>query len=148
MTGYHKGMRAFFLPFLIIALLSQAVLAPKAWAEQSSLGRTGKKAAVVGKCAFFGWSGGLVVGVASQAFKKNTKNVFMFGSLGMYVGIGLGLWLVMAPRGSTSYDGPDTYEDEEFGDLRLRTTAPRELELAQVKADPTRVDVPLYTLKF
>lgn len=73
---------------------------------------TGRKALVVGRAALYGLGGGLVVGLASQVFKKRVKNIFVGGSLGMYAGIITGVYLV-ATAGSNpkEYEGPDTYED-------------------------------------
>lgn len=89
----------------------------------------------------FGAGGGLVVGLASQVVKKKSKNIFLFGSLGLYTGIIMGLYLVMAPKGSTSYDGPDTYED--YGDFQGKLIMPeREQEkLAAAKANSAEVSV-------
>lgn len=78
-------------------------------AEESSV--TSKRLKVVAKSALFGFGGGLVVGVASQVFKKKPKNIFMFGSLGMYAGILLGIYVVSTSSGPAPYEGPDTYED-------------------------------------
>jgi hypothetical protein len=75
----------------------------------------GKRGKVVGKAALYGFGGGLVVGVASQAFKKKTKNIFLFGSLGLYAGIALGIYVITTSRGPAPYEGPDTYED--YGDF-------------------------------
>ncbi len=74
---------------------------------------------IVGKAAMYGAGGGLVVGLASQVFKKKTKNIFMFGSLGMYAGILLGVYIISTSRTPTPYEGPDTYED--YGDFSLRS---------------------------
>jgi len=70
-----------------------------------------KRAKIVGKAALYGFGGGLVVGVASQVFHKKPKNIFMFGSLGMYAGILLGLYVISTSQGPAPYEGPDTYED-------------------------------------
>lgn len=70
---------------------------------------------IVGKSAMYGAGGGLVVGLASQVFKKKTKNIFLFGSLGMYAGILLGVYIISTSRAPTPYEGPDTYED--YGDF-------------------------------
>jgi hypothetical protein len=142
-------MKRFFYPILI-ALLSITMVSGPAFAANANMTKSGKKALVVGKAAFFGWSGGLVVGVASQAFKKSTRNVFMFGSIGMYIGIGLGIYLITAPRGSTPYEGPDTYE-EDFSSINTNKTfstlSPQEVEILQQKSAQD-LSVPLYTLKF
>ncbi len=100
--------------------------APVARAEDSSV--TSKRLKVVAKSALFGFGGGLVVGIASQAFKKRPKNIFMFGSLGMYAGILLGIYVVSTSSGPAPYEGPDTYEDYSS----QRTTAP-ELFLARAE---------------
>jgi hypothetical protein len=72
---------------------------------------TGKRVKVVAKSAVYGLGGGLVVGLASQVFQRKTKNIFMFGSLGMYAGIILGIYVVSTSSGPRPYEGPDTYED-------------------------------------
>lgn len=92
---------------LVLAVLFRAH--PAAAASVST-----RKAIIVGKAALYGLGGGLVVGLASQVFKKRTKNIFVGGSLGMYAGILTGVYLVMSAGGkddSTDYEGPDTYED-------------------------------------
>lgn len=93
-------------------------------AESDSLTIAGKRAKVVGKAAMYGAGGGLVVGVASQVFKKKAKNIFVFGSLGLYAGILLGIYVVSSPQGPAPYEGPDTYED--YGDFSRshRNSAP------------------------
>lgn len=91
-------------------------------AASESLDVAGKRAALVGKAAVYGAGGGLVVGLASQVFKKKTKNIFLFGSLGLYAGILVGIYVISSPRGSSAYEGPDTYED--YGDFSLRSKAP------------------------
>jgi hypothetical protein len=107
-------------------------LAPQlAAAESGTLTIMGKRAKVVGKAAVYGTGGGLVVGVASQVFKKKAKNIFMFGSLGMYAGILLGLYVVSTSRGPTPYEGPDTYDD--FGGFGKLFP---ELPSALAKSDP------------
>lgn len=70
-----------------------------------------KRAKIVVKSAIYGFGGGLVVGLASQVFKKKAKNIFMFGSIGMYAGILLGVYIISTSRGPAPYEGPDTYED-------------------------------------
>ena len=99
--------------FILVSML-MAPLQTRAASETLTV--AGKKTVIVAKAAGFGLGGGLVIGLASQVFKKKTKNIFMFGSLGMYAGIGLGLYVVSAPRGATPYEGPDTYED--YGDYQ------------------------------
>lgn len=89
---------------------------PAAPAEAQSIGT--KRAKVVAKAAIFGFGGGLVVGLASQVFKKKPKNIFLFGSLGMYAGILLGLYVITTSKSPTPYEGPDTYED--FSQLKLQ----------------------------
>jgi hypothetical protein len=86
-----------------------------AFAESESLNVAGKRALIVGKAAAYGAGGGLVVGLASQVFKKKGKNIFLFGSLGMYAGIILGIYVISTSSGPTPYQGPDTYED--YGDF-------------------------------
>lgn len=66
---------------------------------------------MVAKSALYGFGGGLVVGVASQVFHKKAKNIFMFGSLGLYAGILLGIYVISTSSEPRPYEGPDTYED-------------------------------------
>lgn len=122
---------------ILSLLIAIALVLPSAsFAADSgsgSLTTTGKRAKLVGKSALYGFGGGLVVGVASQAFKKKTKNVFLFGSLGLYAGIALGIYVISTSKPSAPYEGPDTYED--FGDYS-RTTAPISTGLMAAKRDP------------
>jgi hypothetical protein len=147
-------MKRFFLSVLTIAILLQSSVgagsnayAAEEATSKSSMSPGTRKALIVAKGAAFGLGGGLVVGLASQVFKKNTKNIFLFGSLGMYVGIGLGLYVIMAPRGTTPYEGPDTYEDY-TGQLNRMTKPESELQQLASAKDPSRVDVNLYSVKF
>lgn len=74
-----------------------------------------KKGLIVAKSAAYGLGGGIVVGLASQAFYKDMKNVFLAGSLGMYAGLILGVIIISSgPSHAPHYDGPDTYNDEDF----------------------------------
>ena len=70
-----------------------------------------KRLKIVAKAGLYGFGGGLVVGMASQVFHKKAKNIFMFGSLGMYAGILLGIYVISTSQGPAPYEGPDTYED-------------------------------------
>lgn len=94
----------------LLLLASFLIHAPNARAEES-LNVTGKRVKVVAKSAVYGLGGGLIVGLASQVFERKTKNIFMFGSLGMYAGILLGIYVVSTSSGPKPYEGPDTYED-------------------------------------
>jgi hypothetical protein len=104
-----------FLSCLLVftVLLCQVNIARAAAAaeEPSASSVTSKRLKIVAKSALYGFGGGLVVGLASQVFKKNTKNIFMFGSLGMYAGILLGIYVISTSAGPAPYEGPDTYED-------------------------------------
>lgn len=82
-----------------------------AYAANESLNTAGKKGKIIAKSALYGFGGGLVVGLASQVFKRDTKNIFLCGSLGLYAGIALGLYVINSNRGPKPYEGPDTYED-------------------------------------
>jgi hypothetical protein len=95
---------------------------PTAHAKSETLNLAGKKAKVVGKAAIYGAGGGLIVGMASQVFKKKAKNIFVFGSLGLYAGILLGVYVISTHSGPAPYEGPDTYED--YGDFSRRVIAP------------------------
>lgn len=128
---------------LVVLSISLAPLNSRADAE--SLSRLGKKSVVVGKGAVYGAAGGLVVGLASQAFKKKTRNIFMFGSLGMYAGIIMGIYAVSSARGSTPYEGPDTYDDYMGKQDLLKPAREQELALASQPED-TRVS--LFSVSF
>ncbi len=101
--------------FVSLWLLLAMTVPQISFAESTSLNVTGKRMKIVGKSAMYGAGGGLVVGLASQVFKKKTKNIFLFGSLGMYAGILLGVYIISTSRTPTPYEGPDTYED--YGDF-------------------------------
>ena len=104
----------FFLLSFLLSISAESVYAAGAAAAPASSQSSAntKKAVIVAKSALFGLGGGLVVGVASQVFKKNTKNIFLAGSLGMYAGIALGIFII-STNSSPRYDGPDTYKDLE-----------------------------------
>ena len=70
-----------FLSVMLVSALLLSSLAPAARAEES-LNVTGKRVKIVAKSALYGFGGGLVVGLASQVFKKKVKNIFMFGKIG------------------------------------------------------------------
>lgn len=122
-----------FLSLLIVLALVVPSASFAADAGSGSLTTTGKRAKLVGKAALYGFGGGLVVGVASQAFKKKTKNVFLFGSLGLYAGIAMGIYVISTSKPAAPYEGPDTYED--FGDYS-KVTAPVSTGLMTAKRDP------------
>lgn len=92
-------------------LVAAFLVIPSRAGAEDSLNLTGKRVKVVAKSAGYGLVGGLVVGLASQVFERKTKNIFMFGSLGLYAGILLGVYVVSTSSGPTTYEGPDTYED-------------------------------------
>lgn len=140
-------MKRFLSLFIVLSMLMPMM----ASAESEPLNIAGKRAKLVGKAAAYGAGGGLVVGLASQVFKKKAKNIFLFGSLGLYAGILVGIYVVSTTRGPSNYDGPDTYED--YGDfsLRSRNIAPTASGMLaqEVKfAGDDAVQMPLMQLKF
>ena len=98
-------------------------------AGSEALNTAGKKGKIIAKSALYGFGGGLVVGLASQVFKRETKNIFLFGSLGLYAGIALGLYVISSNTGPRPYEGPDTYED--FSQLAPEKKASESLLLAE-----------------
>lgn len=112
-------MKQFLSAVLIFSIL--LISLPTAKAESETLTLMGKRGKVVGKAALYGFGGGLVVGLASQVFKKKAKNIFLFGSLGMYAGIILGIYVVSTSSGPAPYEGPDTYDD--YGEFGYRLKA-------------------------
>ena len=135
-------MKQKILQFLIIAFALTTV--STAFAEGGDaefLKTTGKKAKIVGKGALFGLGGGLVIGLASQVVRHNTRTIFLFGSLGMYAGIGMGLYVILAPKGATPYEGPDTYED--FSQYHPFS---KQFDPMLVKAN--QIQVPVYSFTF
>ena len=101
-------MRKFLSLLMVAAMLSFSSGAARA-AEESNI--AAKRTKIVVKSALYGFGGGLVVGLASQVFKRKTKNIFMFGSLGMYAGVLLGIYVISTSSSPQPYEGPDTYED-------------------------------------
>jgi len=132
--------------FSLILVCSFLGFSQQVFAASESLSVTGKKTAIVAKAAGFGAGGGLIVGLASQVIKKKTKNIFLFGSLGLYTGIIMGLYLVTAPRGATPYEGPDTYED--YGSYQGSLTLPEREQMKLVYAQQNSADVSLYSFSF
>lgn len=139
-------MKRFLVFAMILAFVNGSAFAAApantASSGNDNLNILGRRAGVVGKSAVAGAAGGLIVGLASQAFKRETKNIFLCGSLGLYVGIAVGIYLVSAPRGSTPYEGPDTYEDygTDSGQLEQK---PQPLVMK-----PVTVEVPVVSLNF
>lgn len=108
-----------FVKRIVSLLLVACFIFPvAASAANESLTVAGKKTKVVAKAAIYGAGGGLVVGLASQVFKKKSKNIFLFGSLGLYAGILTGLYVISTSHSAVPYEGPDTYED--YGDFSLK----------------------------
>jgi hypothetical protein len=126
---------------MLVSALLLSSLAPAARAEES-LNVTGKRVKIVAKSALYGFGGGLVVGLASQVFKKKVKNIFMFGSLGLYAGIALGLYVVSTSGGPLPYEGPDTYDDFSWN----RSLKP--LELARAERKKSDLQLQLVEVKF
>jgi hypothetical protein len=117
-----------------LALLASLLFPFNALANSESLNIAGKRAVVVAKAAAYGAGGGLVIGVASQVFKKKVKNIFVFGSLGLYAGIISGIYVISSSSGPAPYDGPDTYED--YGDFSLLSPSPGHKNGWAQKTDP------------
>ncbi len=109
--------------FATAAPAGAAAPPPPPDAAPSSLSMTGKRAKIVAKSAIYGMGGGFIIGLASQVFKKNTQNIFLFGSLGLYAGIALGVYVISTSSGPQPYEGPDTYDDFSWN----HSTAPLEL---------------------
>jgi hypothetical protein len=131
--------------FLALVAISFVMAPLNCWADAQSLSRLGKKTIVVGKGAMYGAAGGLVVGLASQAFKKKSRNILVFGSLGMYAGIIMGIYALSSSRGASNYEGPDTYDD--YMGTKENLIPAREQELLAA-AEPEDASVSLLTLTF
>jgi len=110
-----RTFSAFLATAILLLTTAQAHAAGSAPGNQStnddSLTVTGKRVRIVAKSALYGFGGGLVVGLASQVFKKKAKNILLFGSLGLYAGIFLGIYVITTSSGPAPYEGPDTYDD-------------------------------------
>jgi len=118
----------------ISALLFVFLFPNKGFAEGEHLRVMGKRAKVVGKAALYGTGGGVIVGLASQVVKKEAKNILVGGSLGLYAGIILGIYVISSSGGGAPYEGPDTYED--YGDFSLK--APQSSTLVAAGVRPER----------
>lgn len=95
----------------------------------------------------YGAAGGLVVGLASQAFHRSTRGIFMFGSLGLYAGIAVGLYAITAAKSGTPYEGPDTYDD--YIGKQDKLVPEREHEIALAKSQDQQLSrTTLYSLSF
>ena len=68
-------MKKILSAILIYSFVLLMAAAPQARAE-GTVNVSAKRAMIVAKSSLYGFGGGLVVGLASQAFKKNTKNIF------------------------------------------------------------------------
>ena len=116
-----------------------------------------RKSIVVGKAALYGLGAGLVIGLASQVFKKRAKNIFVGGSLGLYAGIATGAYLIWsASRNAKGYEGPDTYDEFQGWDSMIldipsdRTqvsVADKNLALLQAKLEK-RIKISLFSTSF
>ena len=136
---------------LISFLLAISIFLPQlALAESEILTTSGKRLKIVGKSALYGFAGGAVVGVASQVFVKKTKNIFLFGSLGLYAGIALGIYVITSVRGPTPYEGPDTYQD--FGDYSTSIESSRAYRLTKLDepkvVNPAQLEVNFLNISF
>lgn len=129
------------LTCFLVVLSLLALPAQKAQAASETLTVAGKKTMLVAKAGLFGLGGGLVIGLASQVFKNKPKNIFLAGSLGMYAGIAMGLYIISSSGGNATYEGPDTYEDYQ-GRLTPETKF-----VAQAKESPV-VDLRVVSLSF
>ncbi len=118
------------------------VPAARAADDGSTLSVSGKRAKIVAKSAVYGFGGGLVVGLASQVFKKKAKNIFLFGSLGLYAGIILGIYVISTSSNPAPYQGPDTYEDFSLNKTMSPATFARvDAQLAKPELQLNLVDV-------
>jgi hypothetical protein len=107
----------------------------------------GKRARIVARSALYGFGGGLVVGLASQVFKKKAKNILLFGSIGLYAGIALGVYVITTSSTPAPYEGPDTYDD--FSQNLAPTKAPDLMASRDsVKAAKADLKVSLLNLEF
>jgi hypothetical protein len=107
----------------------------------------GKRARIVGRSALYGFGGGLVVGLASQVFKQKPKNILLFGSVGLYAGIALGVFVISTSSTPAPYEGPDTYDD--FSQNQQRSKAPDLMASREdLKAAKADLKVSLLNLEF
>lgn len=132
-----------FLSAILASVMLFLTVAPAARADDS-LNTTGKRMKIVARSAIYGFGGGLVVGLASQVFKKKAKNIFLFGSLGLYAGIFIGIYVLTTSAGPAPYEGPDTYDDFSWN----RSTSPKELAHNDVFAPKSEVKFNLVDVKF
>ena len=134
---------------LIIASTILMGSASSSFAASETLNTTGKRGKIVAKSALYGFGGGLVVGLASQVVKRKTRNIFVFGSLGLYSGIILGLYVInTSGSGSAPYEGPDTYED--YSQEKTMDRLQSNLTLADSKKirDPSRLQLDVVSIDF
>ena len=85
-------MNGIFQRLFSIILIFAFLIPSVSRAESDSLTITGKRAKIIGKAAMYGAGGGLVVGLASQVFKKKTKN------------ISISSWVNLSPENIGRYD--------------------------------------------
>lgn len=129
---------------MAMALLFLSAAPARAAEDGSSLSVTGKRVRIVARSAIYGFGGGLVVGLASQVFQKKPKNIFLFGSLGLYAGIFLGIYVLTTSSGPAPYEGPDTYDDFSWN----HSTMPRELARRDIRAERGDTRVNFLDVKF
>ena len=108
-----------------------------------------KRGTLVAKTALYGLGGGLIVGVATQVVKRSTRTIFLCGSLGLYAGIIMGVYVLSSSRSPHPYEGPDTYND---GDYSQNLSPEKTETLAQAKDsgwnDRNAVRMNLFSLSF
>ena len=92
----------------IMSFVSALAAAPRAEAKEFD-----PRVKVVLLTSAYGAVGGAVVGLATTAFGAKSRNILMGASLGLYAGIGIGLFMVFGPRPVDYYrSGPasDDYD--------------------------------------
>lgn len=130
-----------------VILLLPAICLPisSAMAASESLGAIEKRGKVIARSAMYGLAGGLVVGLASQVVKSKVKNIFVGGSLGLYAGILMGVYLTSTARDNMNYEGPDTYED--YGDFSKATPEP-DRGMQKINPSAQKLEMNLVSLRF
>jgi hypothetical protein len=135
---------------LCIAVAVLLGSATPCFASSETLNTTGKRGKLVAKSALYGFGGGLVVGLASQVVKRKTRNIFVCGSLGLYAGIILGLYVINSTGGGKApYEGPDTYED--YSQEKTMDRLQSNLTVADTKKfqnDPSQLQLDVVNINF
>lgn len=105
---------------------------------------------IVTMTAAYGAVGGAIVGLASNAFGAKPRNISIGASLGLYAGIGIGLFIVFSPKTYHEKPSDEDYDSihRKRGFLEMDKDKNFALSMPEINFSDKNLEANLLTLNF